>query len=155
MKLCRKRTEIIEFFVQYSDEPIPLFDESPVLEFVDDLFDKYSESEGKDYLNYTLKDPSDKFDWVVTNPPWSLIRPFLKKSMEISDNVVFLCLINAFFMKARLRDMKSYKFGIKEILAVETPKKPWPQTGFQLGAVHIQKDYVGQITFLTQTENSV
>ena len=50
MKLCRKRTEIIEFFVQYSDEPIPLFDETPVLELVDDIFDGYSESDGKDYL---------------------------------------------------------------------------------------------------------
>ncbi len=67
--------------------------------------------------------------------------------MEVSDNVVFLCLINAFFMKARLRDIHSSGFGIKEILCVDTPPKPWPQTGFQLGAVHIQRGYKGDIKF--------
>jgi hypothetical protein len=50
MKGCRKRIEIIEYFVQYSDEPIPLFDETPVHELVDELFDGYSESDGRDDL---------------------------------------------------------------------------------------------------------
>lgn len=101
-------------------------------------------SEGKDFLNHT-----GTYDWIVTNPPWSLIRPFLKKSMELSDNIVFLCLVNAFFMKARLRDMKECNFGIKEILLVPTPEKPWPQTGFALGAVHVQRDYVGDIKMVS------
>lgn len=101
-------------------------------------------SEGKDFL---ASEVNEKYNWVITNPPWSKIRPFLDKSMIISDNVVFLCLVNAFFMKARLRDIKVRGFGIKEILCVKTPPKPWPQTGFQLGAVHIQRGYEGDIKF--------
>ena len=97
---------------------------------------------GRDFLTY---DFDKKFDWVITNPPWSKIRPFLQKSMILSDNIVFLCLVNAFFMKARLRDMKEHNFNIKEIMFLDTPNKPWPQTGFQLGAVHIQKNYTGNI----------
>lgn len=97
-------------------------------------------AEGKDFLKH-----GGRYDWIVTNPPWSKIRPFLQKSMELSDNIVFLCLVNAFFMKARLRDMKEHGFGIKEILFVPTPEKPWPQTGFALGAVHVQRDYFGDI----------
>jgi len=65
--------------------------------------------------------------------------------MEVADNVVFLCLVNAFFMKARQQDMRKAGFGMKEILFVPTPAKPWPQTGFSLGAVYIQKDYLGPV----------
>jgi len=100
--------------------------------------------EGVDFLAIDI---TEHYDWVITNPPWSQLRAFLKKSMEVSDNVVFLCLVNAFFMKARQQDMKDAGFGMKEILFVPTPPKPWPQTGFSLGAVHIQKGYSGPVAF--------
>ncbi len=99
---------------------------------------------GTDFLEYTHPDPS-RFNWIITNPPWSQLRAFLIKSMEVADNVVFLCLVNAFFMKARMRDMKEAGFAMKEILFVPTPPKPWPQTGFSLGAVHIQRGYKGDV----------
>lgn len=99
--------------------------------------------EGLDFLTC---EPDEYFDWCITNPPWSKLRAFLKKSMECSDNVVFLCLVNAFFMKARQQDMKEAGFGMKEILFVPTPPKPWPQAGFSLGAVHIQRGYTGPVT---------
>ncbi len=100
-------------------------------------------TEGRDFLTYDFG--SARYDWVVTNPPWSKIRPFLARSMELADNVVFLCLVNAFWMKARLRDMKAAGFGIREILLIDTPPKPWTQTGFQLGAVHVQRGHKGDI----------
>lgn len=97
-------------------------------------------TKGRDFFNH-----SKKHDWIVSNPPWSLIRPFLKHSMELSDNIVFLCLVNAFFMKARLRDMKEHNFGIKEIYFVDTPPKPWPATGFALGAIYVKRGWNGDI----------
>lgn len=99
--------------------------------------------EGVDFLTTEI---TQHYDWVVTNPPWSQLRAFLKKSMEVADNVVFLCLVNAFFMKARQQDIVDAGFAMKEILFVPTPAKPWPQTGFSLGAVHIQKGYLGPVT---------
>lgn len=99
--------------------------------------------EDRDFLAW---EPDERFDWCITNPPWSKLRAFLKKCMECSDNVVFLCLVNAFFMKARQQDMKDAGFGMKEILFVPTPPKPWPQAGFSLGAVHIQRGYTGPVT---------
>lgn len=101
-------------------------------------------SEGQDFL--TTDFSGRHFDYICSNPPWSQIRAFTKKAMEISDNVIWLCLVNAFWMKARLRDMNEAGFGIKEILFVDTPAKPWPQTGFQLGATHIQRGYKGPVT---------
>ena len=99
-----------------------------------------------DGLDFLAWEKDEHFDWIITNPPWSKLRAFLKKSMECSDNVVFLCLVNAFFMKARQQDMKDEGFGMKKILFVPTPPKPWPQAGFSLGAVHIQRGYSGPVT---------
>ncbi len=99
--------------------------------------------EGSDFLT---NQSSARYDWTITNPPWSKFRAFLNKSMEVSDNVVFLCLVNAFFMKARQEDMRKAGFSMREILFVPTPPKPWPQTGFSLGAVHIQCHYHGPVT---------
>lgn len=96
---------------------------------------------GKDFLTYN---PEFKYDWIITNPPWSKFRAFLKHSMEISENVVFLSLVNAFFMRARYKDMQQEGFGIKEIAVItKLPPKPWPQMGLLLGATWIQKNYKG------------
>ena len=102
-------------------------------------------SEGRDFLAI---DKSDgwHYDWIVSNPPWSRFRAFNKRAMAISDNVVWLCTVNHFWLKARLRDMDEAGFGIKEIALVDTPPLPWPQSGFQLAAVYIKRDHSGPVT---------
>jgi hypothetical protein len=32
----------------------------------------------------------DPVDWIITNPPYSLTRPFLHHALAVADNVVFL-----------------------------------------------------------------
>ena len=97
--------------------------------------------EGRDFFEY-----SGKVDWIVTNPPYSKIRKFMQKAMDISNNIVFLTTINHLWLKARIRDIKRKNFGIKEIVIFDTPKS-FPQSGFQIGAFHLQKDYKGDIIF--------
>lgn len=104
-------------------------------------------SEGRDFLTWEGLTASSHFDWCMSNPPWSRVRDFNYRAMGVADNIVWLCLVNALFMTARLRDMDDMGFGIKEICRVPQPhKKEWPQCGFQLGACHIQKGYTGPIT---------
>lgn len=98
--------------------------------------------DGRDFLTVT-----GKWDWVVTNPPWSHFRPFLAKAMAVSDNVVFLALLNAWFMRARVRDVANAGFGLVEALMLDTPPKPWPQTGFQLAAVYAKRGHTGPMAF--------
>lgn len=100
--------------------------------------------EGRDFLTY---EPLHYYDWVITNPPWSLYRPFMNKAMTLSDNVVFVALINAAFMKRRLHDMRDHGFSIAEIVELPQPSKPWPQTGFQLGAIHYKRGDVSRIKY--------
>lgn len=102
--------------------------------------------EGSDFLKDRL--PSAHFNWVFTNPPFSKLRPFLIRSLEISDNVMFLCNLNAMLgLRARVDAVQSAGFGFKEILFMDNPAKPWPQSGFQLGAVHMKVGWNGACTF--------
>lgn len=98
-------------------------------------------SEGRNFFNY-----AKKVDWIITNPPWSQIRNFLQHSMKVADDIVFLMTVNHVWTKARVRDIYSSGFGIKEICLVEMPPS-FPQSGFQLGAIHIQRGWSGEITF--------
>ena len=97
--------------------------------------------EGKDFMDY-----NKKVDWIITNPPYSKMRKFMQKAMDVSNNVVFLTSINHLWLKARLRDVFEKNFGIKEIVIFDTPKN-FPQSGFQIGCFHLQKGYVGDIIF--------
>ncbi len=99
-----------------------------------DFFDAYS---GEEVV----------IDWVITNPPWSIFRRFLIRSMEISNNVIFLGTLTHFITRARLRDVRDHGFGMREALLVDQPGPPWPSSGFQLAAVHLQRDWLGPLTF--------
>lgn len=104
---------------------------------------------GKDFFNF-----HKKVDWIVTNPPFSMVREFLNHSYKLSDNIVFLVPLNSIVgLKARMRDMRENNFGIKKIIFVPSPNDlgfdEWPQSGFQLSIVHLQKNYKGQ----TKMEN--
>lgn len=116
-----------------------------------DIKDWCEISEGRDFLTY-----EEKVDWIVTNPPWSKMRQFLVKGMEVADNVVYLTTINHYTTKRRMLDIKQMGFGVREIFCVPTPSKPWPALGFQLAAVHLQKGYKGhiQITWHSSIEEA-
>lgn len=91
--------------------------------------------EGKDFFDY-----NKKVDWIITNPPYSIVKKFLIKSYEIrTKNIVYLIPINHILgLKARINDMYSYGYMIKEIIFIDTPKE-FPQSGFQYGIIHIKK----------------
>lgn len=97
--------------------------------------------EGKDFFDYE-KSP----DWVITNPPFSLVRKFLLHSYEIgARNIVFLVPVNHILgMKARLRDMKKNGYSVKELILIDTPKE-FPSSGFQYCVAHIVKGRAEEI----------
>ncbi len=106
--------------------------------------------EGRDFMDW-----NDKVDWIITNPPWSQIRAFMAHAMRVSDHVVFLLTINHIWTKARIRDMLAAGFGIRQIVLVDMPPS-FPQSGFQLGAVHVARGWTGpiQLTNLTAAHQS-
>lgn len=107
---------------------------------------------GWDFFEWELCAELDKkYDWIITNPPWSQVRPFLRHAMTLANNIVFLITVNHAWTRARVRDVREGGFGIHEILLVDTPPNPWPQSGFQLGAIHWQRGYKGPINLTDKT----
>ena len=98
-------------------------------------------SEGKDFFDY-----NNKVNWIITNPPWSKIRPFIIHSMTIANDIVYLISINHYSTKARLRLIHENGFRIQEIYCVKMPPPPWPQSGFQIAGIHISRGYRGGIS---------
>ena len=96
-------------------------------------------SQGKDFFEF-----KEHVDWIVSNPPYSLFREFLRHSMRIADNIVYLITVNHCWTKARIRDLREHGFGIREIYCVATPDN-FPPSGFQYGAVHFQRNYANGI----------
>lgn len=103
-------------------------------------------TEGKDFMDY-----DGKVDWIITNPPWSKIRDFLRKGFEVTNNIVYLFTINHMWTKARLRMMKESNFGLKEIILLPTIPE-FPQTGFQLGVIYLVRGYTGNIILTDWTD---
>jgi hypothetical protein len=97
---------------------------------------------GQDFLR-----AEGRWDWVVTNPPYSQFRDFLRKAMEVADNVVYLSLVNAWFVKARQDDIRGAGFGLVEIYEVPVPESPWPQFGMSLAAAWLRRGWEGGIAY--------
>lgn len=94
-------------------------------------------SQGKDFFD--LKFNIFKYDWLITNPPFSKYADFLEKSLSISNNVVFYGTVcHILSLKKRLRLIKEAGFFIREILYTDTPKG-WNTGGFQCGAIYLNK----------------
>jgi hypothetical protein len=104
-------------------------------------------SRGRDFFEY-----DERVDWIVTNPPWSQIRPFLTHSFKLADHVVFLMTVNHAWTKARLRAADEAGFKIAGILLMDTPWT-FPQSGFQLGAVYYQRGWKGDVSLTTLVGN--
>jgi hypothetical protein len=98
--------------------------------------------EGKDFFDFT-----EKVDWIFTNPPYSIIVQFLEHSLEVADNVVFapVKLSQLLSSKKRNRMIKEAGFQIKELIIMDTPPKPFPQTGFQYFAMYFKRGYTGDV----------
>jgi hypothetical protein len=69
--------------------------------------------------------------------------------MTLSDDIVFLCSLQSLTLRVRLKAIQEAGFGLKEALLLQHPPKPWPVSGFQLVALHIQRSYKGPLA-LTQ-----
>ena len=100
-------------------------------------------SMGRDFFGYTRK-----VDWIITNPPFSLFREFLLHALDLAENIVFLCPLNHFSTKHRLRQIAAEGFRFKRIILTPQPKE-WTSAGFQIAAIHLQRGWDGHCAFET------
>ena len=92
---------------------------------------------GRDFFDCT-----DKVDWIISNPPYSIFDAVLDHSFDIADNVVYLVPLSKIFSSmARIRKWQNYG-NIKNIWILSASKCGFP-FGFPAAFVWWQKDYTG------------
>jgi hypothetical protein len=108
--------------------------------------------QGRDFFAWT-----EPVDWVVSNPPYSMTRPWFKHSYDIADNLLYLVpLRNVFSGYGFVKEIAEFG-GIKEIRMYGTGGKLGFPMGNAVGAFHIVRGYEGQtsISFFEQIQRRV
>ena len=96
--------------------------------------------DGKDFFDW-----NKKVDWIISNPPFSLMRKFILHSFTIADNIVYLVPVWKIFLAyGTVKAAKSYG-GIKEIRWYGTGSKFGFPMGNGIGAVYWKRNYKGNI----------
>lgn len=99
-------------------------------------------TEGRDFFLHT-----EHYNWIITNPPWSKIAPFLQHAMKRADHVVFLVTLTHLDTRYRDKMIVDAGFGRREALLLPHPPAPWPSSGFLLCAYHLERGYTGDLRF--------
>lgn len=96
--------------------------------------------EGRDFYNWR-----EPVDWIVSNPPYSVFSDFLRHSMSVAKNIVYLIPVNKIFNSDRMmREIWAWG-GVPEIYIIGGGAALGFPIGFCIGAVHLQKGYGGNI----------
>lgn len=99
--------------------------------------------DGKDFFAW-----EEEIDWIIGNPPFSIINSWLDHSFSIAKNVVYLLPIAKIFgSRKRLLMIKNYG-GIVEIYAPWTGRMVGFEFGWACGAIHFQKNYTGKTSII-------
>ncbi len=101
-------------------------------------------TEGRDFLT----DDLPTVDWIITNPPWSKIAPFLETSFRIANNVAFLATVTNFVTRYRLELARNANFGLTEFIMLDRPGS-WTPSGFQVAVAVYRRDAPNRTTWST------
>jgi hypothetical protein len=132
--------DIVNHFMPSGDIVEPAAGRRAFMRALPPRTDWFEIDDGRDFLQ-----AQGHWDWLITNPPYSLFRPFLQKALQVADNIVFLCLDNAWNLRARRRDIRAAGFGFVESCECPVPPRPWPQFGMSLGATWIRRGWRGSM----------
>lgn len=103
--------------------------------------------EGRDFFDW--KEP---VDWIISNPPYSKLRPVWRHAAALADNIVFLIpLRNHFSGYGFVKEGREYG-GIAHIRLYGTGGKLNFPMGNAVGAVHWKKDWTGPTTWSDYNE---
>lgn len=105
--------------------------------------------EGRDFYNWR-----EPVDWIVSNPPYSVFSDFLRHSLNVAENIVYLIPVNKIFNSDRMmREIWTWG-GVPEIYTVAGGGALGFPINFAIGAVHFKRSYRGETRVTFRTPNA-
>lgn len=95
-------------------------------------------TEGRDFYGWDCM-----YDWIVSNPPFSHYSEWLRHSMKLAENIVYLMPVYKVFASNKFLDDLFAWGGIAHIRRYGTGTQWGFMFGHALAAVHYQKGYRG------------
>ena len=95
--------------------------------------------EGRDFLNW--KEP---VDWIVSNPPFSVLMGFLIHSFKVADNVVYTIPASKIWQSIPYLELIRDFGGIREILILGRGRAIGLPLGFAIAAIHFKRGWKGE-----------
>lgn len=93
---------------------------------------------GKDFFQY-----NKKVDWIITNPPYSILDEVLEHSFKIADNIVYLVPLSKIVSSmGRIRKINKYG-GVPYIYILSASKCKFP-FGFPACVIYFKRNYKGK-----------
>lgn len=93
---------------------------------------------GRDFFAYTKQ-----VDWIVSNPPYSLYREWMRHSYEISKNILYLLSVTTFFTDAARMTRAMETGWIKHIRFYGAGNRLGFPTSRPIAAFHFVRGYTG------------
>ena len=99
-------------------------------------------TDGRDFFEWT-----EPVDWVISNPPYSLTRPWFRHSYTIAEHLVYLVpLRNVFSGYGFLKEINDFG-GIAGIRVYGTGGSLGFPMGNAVGAMHVHRGYSGPMDY--------
>lgn len=102
--------------------------------------------EGKDFFEF-----EQNVDWIISNPPYSILDEVLEHSFKIANNIVYLVPLSKIVSSMkRIRKIDNYG-GVPFIYILSASKCKFP-FGFPACAIYIKKNYKGITNIVVDKE---
>lgn len=95
---------------------------------------------------------SERYDWIVTNPPFSCLTEWMAHSFKLSSNVVLLVPIAKVFASGVRMDLIRNYGGIKKAIFFNRGRHIGFNVGFPFGAFHFSEGWRGGFDVLWYEE---
>jgi hypothetical protein len=86
-------------------------------------------------------------DWIVSNPPFSHYSAWLRHSMKVAENIVYIMPVYKVFTSGKFQDDLFAWGGIVHIRRYGTGTEWGFPFGHALAAVHYKRDYKGSTSW--------
>lgn len=98
---------------------------------------------GRDFFDYT-----ERVDWIIGNPPYSIFEEWLRHSFEIAENVAYIVPTNKIFQRQVIMQMINNWGGIRNMMVYGSGAVVGFPFGFSVGTFHFQKGWHGECNLI-------